>query len=81
MAYAFDVLNLYKLYLVVDMENVHARHLYAKLGFTEEGVLRREFFVNGSYHDVTRMCIFQDEYWRQREEGAPGGASSLPHEL
>lgn len=67
MAYAFDVLNLYKLYLVVDMENVHARRLYAKLGFAEEGVLRREFFVNGSYHDVTRMCIFQDDYWRRRE--------------
>ena len=73
MAYAFDVLNLYKLYLVVDMENVHARHLYAKLGFTEEGVLRREFFVNGSYHDVTRMCIFQDDYWRQRDAAAGRG--------
>lgn len=78
MAYAFDVLNLYKLYLVVDMENVHARHLYARLGFTEEGVLRREFFVNGSYHDVTRMCIFQDDYWRRRdaETGGAGRADA-----
>lgn len=75
MAYAFDVLNLYKLYLVVDMENIHARHLYARLGFTEEGVLRREFFVNGSYHDVTRMCIFQDEYWRRRDAEAAADTS------
>ena len=74
MGYAFDVLNLYKLYLVVDMENAHARHLYARLGFTEEGVLRREFFVNGSYHDVTRMCIFQDDYWQRRDaEAAAAG--------
>lgn len=77
MAYAFDVLNLYKLYLVVDMENIHARHLYARLGFTEEGVLRREFFVNGSYHDVTRMCIFQDEYWQRRDAEA-ATAEQLP---
>lgn len=62
MAYAFDVLNLYKLYLVVDTENVHAIRLYTQLGFQEEGLLRREFFVNGSYHDASRMCIFQDEY-------------------
>ena len=76
MAYAFDVLNLYKLYLVVDMENIHARHLYARLGFTEEGVLRREFFVNGSYHDVTRMCIFQDEYWQRRDAEAAAAEQS-----
>ena len=62
MAYAFDVLNLYKLYLVVDTENVHAIRLYTQLGFREEGLLRREFFVNGTYHDASRMCIFQDEY-------------------
>ncbi len=62
MAYAFDVLNLYKLYLMVDTENVHAIRLYTQLGFREEGLLRREFFVNGTYHDASRMCIFQDEY-------------------
>lgn len=62
MAYAFDALNLYKLYLVVDNENARAIHVYSKLGFQAEGVLLHEFFANGAYHDATRMCIFQHEY-------------------
>lgn len=48
MAYAFDALNLYKLYLVVDNENVRAIHVYSKLGFQAEGVLIHEFFANGA---------------------------------
>lgn len=62
MEYAFSVLNLYKLYLLVDNENVKAIHIYKKLGFEVEGVLRDEFFVNGCYHDVTRMYIFQSQF-------------------
>lgn len=36
MDHAFTVLNLYKLYLVVDTEN-KAIHVYKKLGFEVEG--------------------------------------------
>ena len=77
MAYAFDALNLYKLYLVVDNENVRAIHVYSKLGFQAEGVLIHEFFANGAYHDATRMCIFQHEY--RSLYGSDGGpAAALP---
>lgn len=62
MDYAFLVLNLYKLYLIVDNDNSKAIHVYEKLGFEVEGVLKHEFFVNGDYHDATRMCIFQSQY-------------------
>lgn len=62
MDYAFMALNLYKLYLIVDTENAKAIHIYAKLGFEVEGILKHEFFSNGAYHDVTRMCIFQPQY-------------------
>lgn len=65
MEYAFCVLNLYKLYLVVDNENAKAIHIYKKMGFEVEGVLKQEFFVNGMYRDVTRMCIFQ---WQFKEK-------------
>ena len=71
MAYAFDALNLYKLYLVVDNENVRAIHVYSKLGFQAEGVLIHEFFANGAYHDATRMCIFQHEYRSLYGSGKP----------
>ena len=62
MEYGFSVLNLYKIYLIVDVENAGARHVYEKIGFQAEGTLRHEFFINGQYRDVTRMCLFQHEY-------------------
>ncbi len=60
--YGFSVLNLYKIYLIVDVENAGARHVYEKIGFQAEGTLCHEFFINGQYRDVTRMCLFQHEY-------------------
>ncbi len=59
--YAFRVLNLYKLYLLVDVDNAPAIHVYEHAGFQREGVLIDEFFSDGRYHDVVRMCIFQHE--------------------
>ncbi len=54
--YAFGVLNLYKLYLVVDKENQKAIHIYEKCSFHIEGELLGEFFVHGVYRDAVRMC-------------------------
>lgn len=62
MHYAFTVLNLYKLSLIVDCENSRAIHVYKKLGFREEGLLRHEFFVDGQYRDVFRMAAFQADF-------------------
>ncbi len=74
MDYGFSVLNLYKLYLIVDSENHKAIHIYRKLGFAVEGELRHEFFIHGQYRDATRMCLFQAQYLAQLE--APGGMIS-----
>ncbi|EAE6662628.1 spermidine N1-acetyltransferase [Listeria monocytogenes] len=62
MKYAFHVLNMHKLYLVVDKVNEKAIHVYKKVGFIREGELIDEFFVDGTYHDAIRMCIFQHQY-------------------
>jgi diamine N-acetyltransferase len=64
--YAFSVLNLYKLSLIVDCENARAVHVYRKLGFQDEGCLRHEFFVGGEYRDVFRMAMFQPDYLARR---------------
>lgn len=65
MDYGFSVLNLYKLYLIVDQENSKAIHIYNKLGFEVEGILKHEFFINGEYRNTIRMCIFQPEYLKK----------------
>src|SRR5688572_9544710 len=59
--YAFKVLNLYKLYLLVDVDNAAAIQVYEGAGFRKEGVLVDEFFSDGRYRSVIRMCIFQHE--------------------
>lgn len=66
--YAFSVLNLYKLYLLVDKENYKAIHIYEQCGFQHEGELIGEFFINGVYRDAIRMCLFQKEYLASREQ-------------
>ncbi|GAC80089.1 MULTISPECIES: GNAT family N-acetyltransferase [Gordonia] len=59
--YAFNTLNLHKVYLQVDDENKGAIHVYSKCGFHVEGHQRDEFWVDGAYHDVTRMAVFADD--------------------
>ena len=60
--HAFLALNLHKLSLDVDPANTKAIHIYEEAGFQAEGILKEEFFANGQYHDVMRMCIFQRDY-------------------
>lgn len=67
MDYAFSVLNMHKLYLIVDKNNDKAIHIYEKAGFQVEAELKNEFFVEGHYHNVLRMCIFQQEYIDMRK--------------
>lgn len=60
--YAFTILNLHKIYLLVDKKNHKAIHIYRKTCFQIEGELKEEFFINGSYHDAIRMCMFQRDF-------------------
>lgn len=60
--YAFAVLNLHKVYLVVDVENAAAVHVYRTVGFVTEGELREEFFADGRYRNALRMGILQHEH-------------------
>jgi len=59
--YAFNILNMHKIYLYVDTENHSALHIYKDIGFVQEGILRKQFFVEGEYRDSIFMGIFKDE--------------------
>src|SRR5690625_5009698 len=59
--YAFNILNLHKLYLIDDETNEKAIHVYEQTGFKAEAVLKDEYFIRGNYHDVVYMSIFQKD--------------------
>ncbi len=62
MRYFFNELNMNRMYLKVLETNDKARHIYKKLGFTEEGVDRQAVFRDGAYRDYICMSILKEEY-------------------
>lgn len=70
--YAFRVLNLNKLYLLVSTGNDRAIAVYKQCGFREEGRLIDEYFSEGHYQDVLRMYLLQRDYIGKDQ--APRGA-------
>jgi RimJ/RimL family protein N-acetyltransferase len=61
-AYGFETLNLERIELRVIDSNVRARHIYARLGFADEGRLRRAAFVAGATADVIVMGLLREEF-------------------
>lgn len=67
----FETLGLRKVSLCVYAFNEAAR-LYERLGFTLEGVFRKERFVRGGWWDELRYGMFKTE-WAARRGIAPAG--------
>ncbi|MEI6414531.1 MAG: GNAT family protein [Pseudomonadota bacterium] len=67
LAYAFELLNLHKVYLGVNAAHVGAVRSYEKAGFVREGLLRDEIWRNGCYYDAIRMSILVSEYRQVRD--------------
>lgn len=63
--YAFNTLNMYKVYLWVDVDNEAAIHIYKKLGFEIEGKIKQQFFAGGGYRDSYFMGILKKDYLRE----------------
>ena len=59
LTYAFDYLQLNKIYLDVLESNNKAVSLYKKLGFIEEGLFRNHYWFNNEFHNVMRFSIFK----------------------
>lgn len=62
--YAFSVLNLHKIYLYVDVNNISAIHIYKKLGFKVEGTMVQQFYTNGSYKDSHFMGLLKSQKYK-----------------
>jgi len=66
--WGFEQLNLHKMVLTVLTENERAIHIYGRLGFKRDGVLRDEQYRDGRYMDVAIMSLLEDE-WRALKSG------------
>lgn len=60
--YAFDTLNLNRVWLHVFEYNQRGIRAYEKVGFKREGVLRQQCYREGRYWDVFVMAILRDEW-------------------
>jgi RimJ/RimL family protein N-acetyltransferase len=62
--YGFEQLGLHRISLQVYAFNPRARHVYEKVGFIEEGVLRDELRYRDQWVDATVMSILAHEWKR-----------------
>ncbi|MCA9954157.1 MAG: GNAT family N-acetyltransferase [Anaerolineales bacterium] len=60
--FGFRTLNLHRIDLEVYDFNPRAQHVYEKVGFVREGILRDALLWNGRYHNAILMSILEDEY-------------------
>jgi len=63
--YGLYGLGLNKIYLNTLQTNIRNIRLNEALGFRVEGILRKEFFIDGEHHDVLRMALLKE--WRTPE--------------
>ncbi len=61
-AYAFDTVNLHRIWLEVYEDNVAARKIYERLGFRVEGTMREHGFREGRWWNLHYMGLLADEY-------------------
>lgn len=75
--YGFEKLNLNKVWLGVNADNVGGLKAYQKAGFVHEGVLRQEQYRNFRYYDAIRMSLLRSEYEVIRETYLREDAKSM----
>ncbi|MEJ2295806.1 MAG: GNAT family protein [Candidatus Lokiarchaeota archaeon] len=61
-AYAFEDLNLHKLYAVVYTPNHRSTRVFEKLGLSVEATLKEEVYVDGKYLDANIYCIYKKKW-------------------
>jgi RimJ/RimL family protein N-acetyltransferase len=65
--FGFAMMNLHRIELTVDATNARARHVYRKVGFVEDGLLRDHRFIAGAYRDTVVMSILRNELQEEQQ--------------
>lgn len=62
LGHAFGMLNLHRVELGVYDFNPRALHVYEKIGFKQEGLIRDQLYYDHAFHNLIMMSILEDEY-------------------
>ena len=62
--YGFDDMELNRIELTTDEDNIRSRRCYEKCGFVEEGTLRQHRYVEGRFGNTIVMSILRED-WQQ----------------
>lgn len=65
--YAFNELNLNKLYGGVCVENIGSWSVAEKIGFEFEGIQEDEFFVDGKYLGVKAYSLLKEDWLKKKK--------------
>ena len=65
--YGFESLNLNRVYLRVDEDNLGGIRAYEKAGFVHEGRFRQGGYRSGRYHDVLFMSVLRSDAGTDKE--------------
>lgn len=60
--FAFEEMNLHKVYCTILDSNTGSVHLFERLGFRAEGVRREHAFTGGRHHDVLLYSLLRSEW-------------------
>jgi len=60
--YAFEEMNLFRIWLECNPEFATVVRCYEKVGFVKEGLLRKAYFRHGAFHDTCIMGLLRDDF-------------------
>ena len=60
--FAFDRLDLHRLEVDTDPENIGSLRIMEKLGFRREGLFRERWYVHGQWHDSQMLALLKPEW-------------------
>lgn len=75
--YGFEVLQLHKIYLYTNSNNLGARKTYEKIGFKLEGILRDEMINEEKYEDRLYYGLLFSEFDKNNSQLIFGGSTDI----
>lgn len=68
LAFAFDDRGMVRVWCRILASNQASLRLHNKVGFVQEGLLRKAAFKKGAFQDVVLMAVLQEDYCRAHHQ-------------